>query len=79
MKEFSDFVKLKDIEEFTWEDRHQEAFDKIKDYLSKPHVLMPLIQGHPLKLYLSPVNVKLRKNAIFLKNDKTVNFRCSTG
>ena len=28
-------------------------FDKIKEYLSKPHVLMPPIQGHPPKLYLS--------------------------
>ena len=55
-KEFSDLVKLKDMEEFTWEERHQEAFDKIKEYLSKPHVLMSPIQGHPLKLYLSSTN-----------------------
>ena len=55
-KEFSDLVKLKDMEEFTWEERHQEAFNKIKEYLSKPHVLMPPIQGHPIKLYLSAAN-----------------------
>ena len=52
-KEFSDLVKLKDIKEFTWEERHQAAFDKIKGYLSKPLVLMPPIQGYLLKLYLS--------------------------
>ena len=44
------------MEEFTWEARYQVAFDKIKEYLSKLHVLMPLIQGHPLKLYLSSSN-----------------------
>ena len=37
-------------------DRHQAAFDKIKEYLSKPYILMSLIQGHPLKLYLSAAN-----------------------
>ena len=52
-KEFSNLVKLKDMEEFKWEERHQAAFDKIKEYLSKPPILMPPIQGHPLKLYLS--------------------------
>ena len=39
-----------------WENQHQAAFDKIKEYLSKPPVLMPPIQGHPLKLYLSATN-----------------------
>ena len=29
-KEFFDLVKLKDVEELRWEERHQEAFDKIK-------------------------------------------------
>ena len=55
-KEFSNLMKLKDMEEFTWEERHQAAFDKIKEYISKPHVLMPPIQGYPLKLYLSTAN-----------------------
>ena len=44
------------MEEFTWEERHQVAFDKIKEFLSKPSILMPPIQGHPLKLYLSTVD-----------------------
>ena len=44
------------MEEFRWEEQHQAAFDKIKEYLSKPHVLMPHIQGHPLKLYLSALS-----------------------
>ena len=41
------------MEEFRWEERHQAAFDKIKEYPSKPLVLMPPIQGHQLELYLS--------------------------
>ena len=48
-KEFCNLVKLKDMEEFTWEDINEATFDKIKEYLSKPPVLMPPIQGHPLK------------------------------
>ena len=55
-KEFSNLVKLKDMEEFTWEERHQATFDKIKEYLSKPPILRPPIQGHPLKLYLLASN-----------------------
>ena len=55
-KKFFDFVKLKDMEEFTWEERHQATFDKIKKYHSKPLILMPLVKGHPLKLYLSITN-----------------------
>ena len=44
------------MEEFTWKERHQATFDKNKEYISKPFVLMPPIQGHPLKLYLSTAN-----------------------
>ena len=54
--EFSNLVKLKDMEEFRWKKRHQVAFEKIKEYLSKPPILMPHRQGHPLKLYLSTTN-----------------------
>ena len=49
-------MKLKDMEEFAWEERHQATFDTIKEYLSKLSVLMPPIQGHPLKLYLLATN-----------------------
>ncbi|XP_073294467.1 uncharacterized protein [Primulina huaijiensis] len=47
-REFSLLLKLKDSEEFKWEKGHQEAFDKIKEYLSKPPVLMPPRRGHLL-------------------------------
>ena len=52
-KVFSDLIKLKEVEEFKWEEQHQAAFDGIKIYLSKPPVLMPPLRGQPLKLYLS--------------------------
>ena len=55
-KEFSDLVKLNDMEEFRWEDQHQTTFDKIKEYHFKPPALMLPIKGHPLKLYLSIAN-----------------------
>ena len=55
-KEFSNLVKLKDMKEFRWEERHQVACDKIKEYLSKPPALMSSIQAHLLKLYLSAAN-----------------------
>ena len=35
-----------------WNEACQEAFDKIKDYLMSPPVLMPPVQGRPLILYL---------------------------
>ena len=52
-KVFSDLIKLKEVEEFKWEEQHQETFDGIQSYLSKPLILMPPLRGRLLKLYLS--------------------------
>ena len=52
-REFSELLKLKDKEEFQWQENHQKAFDKIKEYLSKPPVLIPPRKDYPLKLYIS--------------------------
>ena len=52
-KVFSDLIKMKEVEEFKWEEQDQEAFDGIKGYLSKPPVLMPPLRGRLLKLHLS--------------------------
>lgn len=38
---FSPLLKLKDHENVVWEAYHQEAFEAIKDYLSKTPILMP--------------------------------------
>ncbi|XP_070006022.1 uncharacterized protein [Nicotiana sylvestris] len=37
----------------SWTEECQKAFDKIKEYLSKPPVMVPLEPGKPLLLYLS--------------------------
>ncbi|BFG30749.1 hypothetical protein CerSpe_170230 [Prunus speciosa] len=50
---FSSLLKLKDEEKFQWEEVHQKAFDSIKEYLTKPPVLIPPRRGRPLKLYIS--------------------------
>ena len=51
-KVFFDLIKLKEVEEFKWEEQHQVAFDGIKGYLSKHPILMPPLRGLPLKFYL---------------------------
>ena len=53
IKVFSCLIKLKELEEFKWEEQHQATFDGIKGYLSKPLVLVPPLRGRSLKLYLS--------------------------
>ncbi|XP_059669178.1 uncharacterized protein LOC132314320 [Cornus florida] len=50
---FSTLVKLKSHEKFHWDESYQKAFDKIKEYLANPPVVMPLRKKWPLKLYLS--------------------------
>ncbi|XP_059659004.1 uncharacterized protein LOC132305373 [Cornus florida] len=50
---FSTLVKLKSHEKFHWDESHQKAFDKIKEYLANPPVVMPPKKKWPLKLYLS--------------------------
>ena len=54
-KVFFDLIKLKEVEEFKWEEQHKVAFDGIKGYLSKPPVLMPPLRGRPLKPHLLAV------------------------
>ena len=54
------------MEGFRWEERHQAVIDKINKYLSKSPVLMPLIQGHSLKLYLSATNESI--GCLFAQN-----------
>ena len=42
-----------------WNDECQKNLDKIKDYLAKPPILMPPIQGKPLILYISTTSNSL--------------------
>ena len=49
-------LKLRQIDDFKWEEKYQVAFDKIKQYLSQPHVLVPPREEIPLRLYISAAN-----------------------
>jgi ribonuclease HI len=46
-------VKIKSDDEFHWGAKQQRAFDEIKEYLSKPPVLVPPQQDRPFYIYLS--------------------------
>ena len=46
-------VKIKSDDEFHRGAEQQQAFDEIKEYLSKPPVLVPPWQDRPFYVYLS--------------------------
>ena len=50
---FTPILRLRDETEFTWGAKQQEAFDKIKVYLSSPPVLNAPKRGVPFRLYVS--------------------------
>lgn len=47
------FKLLRKNQEIEWNDDYQTAFDKVKEYLQEPQILMPHIQGRPLIIYLT--------------------------
>ena len=49
---FMGLVKIKSDDEFRWGAEQQQAFDEIKEYLSKPLVLVPPQQDRPFYVYL---------------------------
>jgi hypothetical protein len=48
-----ELVKIKANDEFHWGAEQQRAFEEIKEYLSKPPVLVPPQQDKPFYVYLS--------------------------
>ncbi|GAB2290980.1 hypothetical protein Dimus_038137 [Dionaea muscipula] len=52
-KAFSSLLKLKAQDEFVWTQEHQDAFDALKAYLTKPPVMAPRVKGRPFKLYIA--------------------------
>ena len=50
---FTPILRLKDETEFTWGAKQQEAFEKIKIYLSSPPVLKAPRRGIPFRLYVA--------------------------
>lgn len=51
--EFSLLLKLGKESEFKWERSHQEAFDSLKIYMTKPLMLAPPSRNRQIKLYIS--------------------------
>ena len=49
---FSPLLRLKN-EDFSWKEEHQEAFDKIKEYLAKPPILVPPGRNRHMRLYIA--------------------------
>ena len=47
------FKLLKKDQAVKWNDDCQNAFDKIKEYLQDPPILMPPVEGRPLIMYLT--------------------------
>ena len=54
------FRLLRKNQPTVWNDDCQRAFEKIKESLLSPPVLVPPIPGHPLLLYLSVSDMALR-------------------
>ena len=50
---FTPILRLKDEVGFTWGTEQQEAFEKIKKYLSSPSVLKVPKRGTPFRLYVA--------------------------
>ena len=50
---FTPILWLKNEAEFTWGAEQQEAFEKIKKYLSSPPVLKAPKRGIPFRLYVA--------------------------
>ena len=42
-----------------WNEQCQEAFEKIKNHLMKPPILVPLVSEKPLLLYLTTTNIAM--------------------
>ena len=50
---FTPILRLKNEVEFTWGAKQQEAFEKIKQYLSSPPILKAPRRGVPFRLYVA--------------------------
>jgi hypothetical protein len=50
---FSPLLRIKKDDPFKWNEEHQKAFDDIKNYLTKPPVLMPPSRNKAMKLYIA--------------------------
>ena len=47
------FDSLKGSKRFLWDDKCEQAFGSLKEYLSKPSLFLKPIEGEPIYLYLA--------------------------
>ena len=47
------FKILKKHDSDEWDDGYQKTFDRVKEYLSNPPILVPLVLERPLIIYLA--------------------------
>jgi hypothetical protein len=67
---FMELVKIKANEEFHWGVEQQRAFEEIKEYLSKPPVLVPPQQDRPFYMYLSVGDTSIASVVIQVHDNK---------
>jgi hypothetical protein len=67
---FMELVKIKANEEFRLGVEQQRAFEEIKEYLSKPPVLVPPQQDRPFYVYLSVGDTSIASVVIQVHDDK---------
>jgi ribonuclease HI len=67
---FMELVKIKANEEFRWGAEQQQAFEEIKEYLSKPPVLVPPHQDRPFYVYLSVGDISIASVVIQVHDNK---------
>jgi hypothetical protein len=65
-----ELVKIKTNEEFRWGAEQQQAFEEIKEYLSKPPVLVPPQQDRPFYIYLSVGDTSITSVVIQVHENK---------
>jgi hypothetical protein len=67
---FMELVKIKANEEFCWGAEQQQAFEEIKEYLSKPPMLVPPQQDRPFYVYLSVGDTSIASVVIQVYDNK---------
>jgi hypothetical protein len=82
---FMELVKIKANDEFRWGAEQQQMFEDIKEYFSKPPVLVPPQHGKPFHIYLSVGDTSIasvivqvhdgKERVIFLPQQKDVRCR----
>jgi hypothetical protein len=65
-----ELVKIKANDEFRWGVEQQQAFEEIKEYLSKPPVLVPPQQGKPFYVYLSVGDTSIASAIVQVQDGK---------